>query len=123
MICKGCVTNCTYEQNNQCTVHILFIQFLVCLCMFQLLIWHFFVLTQKSTHAKGIPLGKKSQDKKMLPPAPIAIGALPPFCRASALEFQDQYSLRDLVHDDRLLFFNPVQFVMHPFVSLAILIS
>ncbi len=48
------MANCTDGQNKQGTVHVLFVQFLVWSCMFQLLIWHFFVLTQKSTQKKSI---------------------------------------------------------------------
>ncbi len=54
---------------------------------FQLLIWHFFVLTQKSTHAKGIPLGEKVKTKRCFSPHPIAPS---PFCQASALKFQNK---------------------------------
>ena len=73
-----------------------------------------FCLDTKKCPRQRHPIGKKKSRQKDAPPAPIAIGAPPPFCRASALEFPDKCSPRDLVSDYRLLFFNPAQFVMHP---------
>ena len=63
-----------------------------------------FCLDTKKCPRQRHPIGKKKSRQKDAPPAPIAIGAPPPFCRASALEFQDKYSPRDLVSNDRLLF-------------------
>ena len=62
---------------------------------------------QKSTHASGIPLGKKVKTKRC---PPDRTGSLPPASHRTPAFL----SGRDLVSDDRLLFFNPVQFVMHP---------
>ncbi len=113
----GCMTYCPDQFVHWFTIQ--FFSFLVCSYLVQLLIWHFFVLTQKSTHAKGIPLGKKVKTKKCFLPHPIAP---PPFCRASALEFKDKksstgfsfFSLRYLYLHLNWQVIERVQFVIHP---------
>ena len=85
------MTNCTDQRNGAHTS----IQFLVVHVWFQLSIWHFFVLTQKSTQKKS----RQKDASSRVPSHPRL------FVGPAHLSFNIKCFLRDLVSADWILFF------------------